>query len=308
MRVKNILFSAFILGAAAMPVTAQTKIDQDRAAIKALAGFYEVNFNYAETFAPASDYKFHDRYESHGNEWAVIVEESPKKIVIQHILALGDSMIVKHWREDWTYEDPDLYAYDKDNSWKKVALKPDDYKGKWTQKVYQVDDSPRYQGIGTWVHVDGQHRWQSETDSPLPRRETSKRSDYNVLRRLNRITFTPEGWMFEQDNEKILRTESGDKLVAREKGYEEFTKIEAKPFTYAQQWWADQGPFWKDVRDTWTTVFAANPNLTLALKVDNKLLYEKLFVLSDRSVKEKWTSDANKKAVGALIAAYLGKS
>jgi hypothetical protein len=70
----------------------------------------------------------------------------------------------------------------------------------------QVDDSPRYESIGTWVHVDGRHEWQSKTDSPLPRREFTKRSDYNVLRRGNRIYLTPQGWMFEQDNKKIVRT------------------------------------------------------------------------------------------------------
>ncbi|RZJ78430.1 MAG: hypothetical protein EOO47_13870, partial [Flavobacterium sp.] len=149
---------------------AQTKLDQDREAIKALAGFYKVTFNYAETFSPDDDYKFHDRHRSSAKEWAVILEDSPKKIVIQHLLVMrGDSMIIKHWREDWTYEDQTILAYDKDNAWKKVTLSANDVRGKWTQKVFQVDDSPRYEAIGTWVHVDGKHQWQSNSDSPLPR-------------------------------------------------------------------------------------------------------------------------------------------
>ena len=56
-------------------------------------------------------------------------------------------------------------------------------KGTWTQKVFQVDDSPRYEGYATWVHVDGRHYWDSQTDGPLPRREYSKRSDYNVSKK-----------------------------------------------------------------------------------------------------------------------------
>ncbi|RYZ82035.1 MAG: hypothetical protein EOP04_22835 [Proteobacteria bacterium] len=39
---------------AGIAVMAQSKLEQDRQAIKSLAGFYKVTFNYAETFAPDS--------------------------------------------------------------------------------------------------------------------------------------------------------------------------------------------------------------------------------------------------------------
>jgi hypothetical protein len=275
----------------AIVAKAQLKIDQDREAIKSLAGFYKVTFNYAETFSPDDDYKFHERHRSSAKEWAVILEDSPKKIVIQHLLVMrGDSIIIKHWREDWTYEDSLFFAYDKDNAWKKITLTASDVKGKWTQKVYQVDDSPRYQAIGTWVHVDGRHQWQSNTDSPLPRRESTERNDYNVLNRGNNLYLTANGWMFEQDNKKIIRSATGDKLLALEKGMEEFVRTDPKSFGYAQEWWKKQAGFWKDTRETWDTVFAENQLLKLVLKVDNKLLYEQLFALGDQSVKENWDS------------------
>ena len=299
----NLLIALITLGFAA---SAQTKLDQDREAIKSLAGFYKVTFNYAETFSPERDYKYHDREKSHAKEWAVIVEDSPKKIVIQHLLVAGDSMIIKHWREDWTYEDSKILVYTKDNSWNVTTLKAADVKGKWTQKVYQVDDSPRYQAMGTWVHVDGRHQWQSNADSPMPRRE-SKRDDYNVLNRGNNVYLTPQGWMFEQDNKKVSRTESGDKLIAMEKGLEEFTKINPKAFEYAQQWWKNQQSFWKDARETWDVVLSENSVIKLVPKVDNKLLYEQFFTLGDQSTKEKWTSAQNKEAIKKVISAYLGK-
>ncbi|MES2417514.1 MAG: DUF6607 family protein [Bacteroidota bacterium] len=289
--------------------SAQTKIDQDREAIKSLAGFYKVTFNYAETFSPDDDYKFHERHRSSAKEWAVILEDSPKKIVIQHLLVLrGDSMIIKHWREDWTYEDPQILTYDKNDTWKNVTLSANDIKGKWTQKVYQVDDSPRYQAIGTWVHVDGRHQWQSNADSPLPRREYSERNDYNVLNRGNNLYLTADGWMFEQDNKKIIRSESGDTLLAWEKGMEQFVKTDPKSFGYAQTWWKQQQNFWKDTRDTWSAIFAENAVIKLIPKVDNKLLYEQFFALGDRSVKENWDSAKNKAEARKIIEAYLSKS
>lgn len=303
---KITLLLSFIV--VAFSASAQSKLDQDRDAIKALAGFYKVTFNYAETFSPNDDYKFHDRHRSSAKEIAIILEDSPKKIVIQHLLVMrGDSMIIKHWREDWTYEDPQILAYDKDDTWKKVTLNINDVKGRWTQKVYQVDDSPRYQAIGTWVHVDGRHQWQSNSDAPLPRREYTERSDYNVLNRGNNVYLTKDGWMFEQDNKKIIRSAEGDKLLAMEKGMENFVKTDPKSFGYAQQWWKNNQSFWKDARDTWDNVFAENNIIKLNQKVDNKLLHEQFFSLNDKSVKEKWTSTQNKEQIKKVILAYLTK-
>lgn len=288
---------------------AQNKLEQDRNAIKTLAGFYKVSFNYAETFSPVREYEYHGRHRSSAKEIAIIVEDSPKKIVIQHLLVMrGDSMIIKHWREDWTYEDPKILAFDKEDTWKAVTLKPAETKGKWTQKVFQVDDSPRYQAIGTWVHVDGKSQWLSYADSPLPRREHSERSDYNVLNRRNFVYLTPTGWMFEQDNKKMVRKPGQpDELIAQEKGLEEFVKIDPASFAYAQQWWKDNEGFWKDARDIWDNVFAANAVIKLAPKVDNKLLYEKFFAANAQSVKEKWTSAKNKEEITKIINAYLIK-
>lgn len=303
-RIIAILTLCFIITSA----SAQSKLDQDRAAIKALAGYYKVTFNYAETFAADTAYKFHPRYHSWGYEWATIVEDSPKKIAIQHLLVVGDSTVIKHWREDWVYEQPTMLQYDKDNTWKKVTLKPAEVKGRWVQKVYQVDDSPRYESIGTWVHVDGRHEWQSKTDSPLPRREFTKRNDYNVFARGNRIYLTPQGWMYEQDNNKVVRSASGDKVIAQEKGYEEFTKVDEAKFAYAKKWWAGQQGYWADARKAWDDIFAKSPSIKLAGKKDGKLLYERLFDLADKSEKEKWSSDKNKAETIKVINTYVNAS
>ncbi|WP_443937657.1 DUF6607 family protein [Pedobacter sp. MW01-1-1] len=293
----------------ALAANAQTKLEQDRKAIKALAGFYEVNFNYAEVTAPDTAYKFSKPYEAHGSEWAEIIVDEPKRIVIQHMLAINDTTVIKHWRQDWTYEDTDIMMYTQDNAWKKVKLNPAEVKGKWTQKVYQVDDSPRYQGYGVWSHVGGHDSWQSVTDSPLPRREHTIRKDYNVLNRGTRITLTPQGWMFEQDNKKVVRSANGDKVLAIEKGYEEFTKIDAKQFAYAQKWWSNQETYWADVRSVWSDVIASSPNaLKVQTIVNGKLLYEALFSLGNQSVKEKWSSSQNKEKIKAALVPYVIKS
>lgn len=304
---KKAFYLALLLAAfTGIAAKAQNKFEQDRQAIKALGGYYKVTFDYAETFAPDTAYKFHARYHSWGYEWAVVEEESPKKIVIQHLLVTGDSSVIKHWREDWVYEEPTLLNFEKDNTWKKVKLSAADVKGRWVQKVYQVDDSPRYQSIGTWVHVDGRHQWQSECDSPLPRREFTKRNDYNILRRGNRVTLTPAGWMYEQDNQKIVRDAGNDKLLAREKGYEEFTRADEGKFAYAKDWWkAGQQAYWTSARQVWDEVFTRNDKLQLKAKVDKKVLFERLFDLADQSAKGKWDAAKNKAETRKVIAQYV---
>ena len=306
MKILNLIVALTVLITAG--ANAQDKLEQDRKAIKSLAGFYEVNFNYGEVTSPNPNYTLSKPYESHANEWAEVIVDEPKRIVIQHMLAINDTTVIKHWRQDWTYEDTDIMLYTQDNAWKKVTLKPADVKGKWTQKVYQVDDSPRYQGYGTWSHVGGHSAWQSQTDSPLPRRETTVRKDYNVLNRGSRITITKNGWMFEQDNQKIIRTPDGDKLLAIEKGYEEFTKIDPKIFGYAQKWWNSQKTYWADVRDVWAELAKASPgDFKVQTMVNGKLLYSTLFSLGDQSVKEKWTPAQNKEKIKTALQPYLVK-
>lgn len=283
--------------------SAQNKLEQDRAAIKALAGNYKVTFNYAETFSPIKDYRFNERYRSSAKELALIIEDSPKKIVIQHLLVIRDSMVIKHWREDWTFEDPTLLVYQKNHTWKKTTI--NDVDGKWTQKVFQVDDSPRYEGMGTWTHVDGRHQWISHTDSPLPRREAEKRNDYNVLNRRNTIYLTEKGWMFEQDNKKINRSDTAEVVIAMEKGLEEFVKIDAKRFEYAQQWWKNQSAFWTDVRQSWDELVTKSDTIKLTEKVNGKMLFEQMFALGDQSEKEKWTPAKNKTEIRKVLGIYV---
>jgi hypothetical protein len=301
------LMMLFVVSQTAL-TKAQTKLEQDRAAILALGGFYKVTFDYAETFSPDTAYRNYPQYHTYGYEWAVVEQETPKKIVIQHILVTGDSSVIKHWREDWVYEEQNILNFDKSNAWKKAKLTPAETKGRWVQKVFQVDDSPRYESIGTWVHVDGRHQWQSECDSPLPRREYTKRNDYNVLHRGNRVYLTANGWMYEQDNQKIIRTTGGDKQLVQEKGYEEFTHTDEAKFAFAQGWWKQQQAYWTTVRQVWDEVYAEPGILRLKGKVDGKLLYERLFDMADQAAKEKWDAAKSKAEIRKIIANYLEKA
>lgn len=281
-----------------------TKKQLERELIKSLAGCYRVDFRFAETFAPKKNYEYYDRKFSAAKEVAFIIEETENKISIQHILYVGKGMMIKHWRQDWIYENREILTLVKDHKWKKIKLTPEQAKGTWSQKVYQVDDCPRYEGYGTWVHVDGRHFWQSTTDSPLPRREITIRDDYNVLRRHSHIEIFENGdWVLDQDNEKIHRCEekNEDTLICLEKGLESFTRKDYDA-SDATDWWKDQKAFWADVRQIWDEIISSRDIINV---LEDEKLYNAQFELADEFVGDKYDSEKARKAIKELLAKHI---
>ena len=273
------IFITLCLGVFVSQAFAQSKKQQDQEAIKAQCGCYEITFEYAETFSPDTSYQFHERKHAGGLEWITVAEETPDKISIQHLLVVREDRVIKHWRQDWLYQNRNLYSFVKNNHWQFEELETEKVKGQWTQKVYQVDDSPRYEGSATWIHADGRHYWESKVDAPLPRREYTKRDDYNVMNRTNHHEIMPYGHLHEQDNLKVVRSEAGDQTIAMEKGMNTYRKVDDSRCKAAQEWWAKNDKFWKEVRSVWDEVFSRNKDLKLQAKVDDRRLYQYLFKL-----------------------------
>ncbi|MDN3618973.1 hypothetical protein QWY81_05810 [Polaribacter undariae] len=286
----NKLLLSTLLLFLSISVNAQSNKKKDQNAIKEMCGCFEVTFNFAETFNYSKDstYRPSKTKVDKGLEWAGLVEDSNNKISIQHLLQVGNPakpMIIKHWRQDWEYQNTDFYMYNGDNNWVFEQKDKKDVKKQWTQKVYQVDDSPRYEGSGTWVHVDGKSYWENTTTAPLPRREYTKRSDYNITLRGNRHEITNYGWVHDQDNSKIIR-EAGkeDVVLAKEKGYNTYVRVADSKCKAAADWWQKNNTKWQLVRNKWNEVYGRNTNLSLETKVEFKELYKHLF--SDEITKE----------------------
>ena len=264
-------------------IYSQNKKKTDKDAIKKMCGCFEVTFNFAETFkySKNDEYSPSKNYSTSGLEWAQLVKDSKNNIIIQHILLVGNPTkpyIMKHWRQDWLYENKDFYIYDSNNKWTYKKKNKTQVKGQWTQKVYQVDDSPRYEGSASWVHVDGKSFWENKTSAPLPRREYSKRNDYNVLLRGNRQEITKKGWVHDQDNFKIIREKGKkDEIIAMEKGINNYLRVNEKKCQAAKEWWEKNSKKWSHVRNSWDKVYSENKNISLKSEVKGKKLYEYLF-------------------------------
>ena len=271
---------------------AQTKKKKDIKSIKEMCGCFEIRFNFAETFVKTGDenYKPSKNYSSRGLEWAQLITDNKNEISIQHILISGSKerpYIIKHWRQDWLYQNTDFYIYNYNNNWNYVKKDKKEVKGQWTQKVFQVDDSPRYEGSGSWVHVDGKSYWENTTSAPLPRREYSKRSDYNVMERGNRQEISLTGWVHDQNNKKINRKNGNkDIVLAHEKGHNNYVKVEDSKCESAVKWWVENENKWKNVRNKWEEVYGRNKDLNLKKSVNKTPLYMVLFSEEIKEINE----------------------
>lgn len=299
---KATLFLSILL---AIAVTASAQPQKDLQNIERLCGCYSVNFRYAETFSPLETYKYHDREEMNATELALPVVRENGKVVIQHLLIIQDTMVIKHWREEWIYQPAYIYDFKGNRTWQKRALSADESKGKWLQTVWEVSDEPRYQGLSAWIENDGKTYWESTANAPLPRREYTVRNDYQIMRRHNRIILTADGYVHEQDNDKIVKNAEAESLLVQEKGFNTYYKLENNDCANAVKWWQENEAFWVMVRKEWQNIVAANEILTVKAKTDDKPLNEHLTVLWKEWRKNKAASAEIDKKINSLLRSFL---
>ncbi len=270
--------------------------EKDRRAILGMAGTYRTSFNFIETVPLRKDYKVDRPYQSWATEYIEVIEDKKDFISLQHILIMyfldEDDKTVgpftsKHWRQDWKYEDISLLVYKGKSKWQKEILAPEKVKGKWSQSVYQVDDSPRYESIGKWEHKGNYSHWSGpRVWRPLPRREFSVRKDYDVISGINTHIITPNGWVHEQENLKLILDKNGKPIkknpyIAKEIGVNRYERIIDKNYKDGEQYLSTTGEFWKIVRDKWEEVFEKYSSFELKSKYKDKKLFEYLFKYSD---------------------------
>jgi len=268
-----------------------TKFEKDRLAILAMEGKYRVYFDFIETMGFVENYKPKQPYQSWATELVEVVDEKKNFISLQHIIvmyfkqkdgSISDPVVMKHWRQDWKYEDKEINTFNGDDTWVKNKVPWRSEKGTWSQSAYQVDDTPRYQSYGKWAHSENFSSWTSkETWRPLPRREFSTRDDYDVLVGINIQTITPTGWVHEQNNKKVVLNKN-HKVLAKEVGIARYERINDFDWNAGIEYWTDTKSFWKEVRDAWNKKLEDSAKFKLLKDVDGTVLFSKLFMMADK--------------------------
>ena len=290
---------------------APSSFERDRQAILDMAGKYDVGFRFWETVALKEGYDKRKPFEAGATELVKVVADEGDRIVLQRFLLVGDKderAVVKHWRQEWRYEPEMMYVYRGGKTWVPRELSDKQATGKWAETVFQVDDSPRYAGLGEWTHSANISAWQSgKTWRPMPRREQKRDREYDVLVGRNRYTQTPTGWAHEQDNYKlVLKDGKPAEALVREVGLNTYERTDKVDFSPVHDYWQRTRPFWRQVNAAWDKVRAKGQPIHLKEKVDGKTLWQHMFERAgDIESAEAYDKQAGKQFVNKTIQRFL---
>ncbi|MCB5183628.1 hypothetical protein LG201_00210 [Methylobacillus gramineus] len=296
--------------------------ERDRRAILAMAGEYRATFDFIETTGFIAAYKPTRPYRSWGTEKVYVVEDKGTSIVLQHLLVMSfvddngkieGPFVTKHWRQDWQYEAREQLVFQGNNTWQRIKVPAHQQNGTWRQTVYQVDDSPRYSGVAKWQHLGNYSSWADEDGwRPLPRREYSIRSDYDVLIGNNRHIITPTGWVHEQQNLKVRLDKTGkiaasSPVIGRESGFNRYERIEDFDWSEGDRYIQASKPVWDAVRNKWQQLIADNNLLVLRGAPDKDNLFIPLYQYAQDIAKASTPIPSTQitDKVNAAVQAYL---
>ncbi len=261
----------------------------DRETILAMAGDFKVTFDMQESTPWLAGYTPLERKISGGYESVRVIEDSGTRIVLQHLLVTGDQAnpyVVKHWRQDWQYQPAAVLAYQGGDVWEMTAVPEALRAGRWSQTVYQVDDSPRYAAWGAWETVHGVRRWRSSwTARPLARRDAIRNPVYDRYVGINRHQLTPTGWIHWQDNTKMMPSPDGSGQlvpVVQEYVLNTYERFDGYNVKAAEDYWAKTAPYWQAVRATWDELAATQGGIRIAQEASaGTQIADELLILAD---------------------------
>lgn len=239
------------------PVQRDADFEASRRAILAMAGTYRVRFDMRETTSWRAGYTPLEPKTSGGHEVVRVIADSGRFISLQHMLVVeagGDTHVIKHWRQDWTYEPETVLVYAGPSRWRAEPVPAERRRGTWSQTVWQVDDSPRYGGLGRWTITGGVPRWRSDwTWRPLARRDAIRNPPYDRYLGINRHSPAPDGsWIHWQDNIKMGPVDGQVVPLVQETVLNTYRPFAEFDFADADRYWAATQAYWAAVREEWS--------------------------------------------------------
>ncbi|MFT4607713.1 MAG: hypothetical protein ACI8ZV_001398 [Chitinophagales bacterium] len=298
-----------------------SNFEKDRRAILAMAGPYRVSFDFIETVGYTDGYTPSRPYQSWGTEYVYVAEDTSEYISLQHIMVMyirqqdgsvSAPIVMKHWRQDWEYQKRTQFVYVGYERWNKQKKDPKTIEGTWSQAVFQVDDSPRYESFGKWQHNANVSTWISATTSrPLPRRESGVRDDYQILEGTNRHTILPNGWVQEEENMKLVLDDpsnptSNISYLSKELGIARYERIVEHDFSGGDEYWQKSKHYWADVRDVWQTLIDEQDTLIIHKKTGQEYMFMPFFDQAQAIVEgEPYDSEQGKTDIREMLTPFI---
>jgi hypothetical protein len=295
---------------------AKAAFEEDRKTILAMAGDFKVTFDMQESTPWMPGYTPLERKISGGYESVRVIEDTGTRIVLQHLLVTGDAAnpyVVKHWRQDWQYQPEAILAFKGGDTWELTPVPEKMRAGRWSQTVYQTDDSPRYAGWGEWETSQGIRRWRSNwTARPLARRDAIRSPVYDHYMGINRHQLTPTGWIHWQDNTKMQTPADGAgeaRPVVQEYVLNTYERYDGYNVAAAEAYWERTKDYWNAVRSKWDAVAAAHGGIRIAQEPSaGTVIASELMTLADQIKDgEETTEAASAKALALIEEGTTGK-
>ena len=247
----------------------QAAFAADRASILAMAGTFKVTFDMKETTPWRADYTPIPAKISGGHEVVRVIADTGRTIVLQHLLVVtddkGKTFVIKHWRQDWVFEPATVLTYAGQGAWKLEEVPAAMRAGRWSQAVWQTDDSPRYGGWGQWTEEGGVRRWRSNwTWRPLARRDAVRHPIYDRYLGINRHSPSPAGWIHWQDNIKMGLVNGKVVPFVQETVLNSYVRDDKFDVPAADAYWAATKDYWAAVRVAWDAAIAKGKGVKVA--------------------------------------------
>ncbi len=172
------------------------------ASVEALAGCFSVTYRYAED-GERDIFGEHFTLDNPTLQWNEVERTADDRWTIQNFLVTEDGHAMSHFFEKWIF-DATTEA--------------------WTQEVWGgtpegSTSELRYECTAPW----SMNLWECDAGpAAKPIRDTN-REDYDLLHRANRLLVTDEGWIHNQQNDKV--TDDGE-VVSHELGWVTYRRVD----------------------------------------------------------------------------------
>jgi hypothetical protein len=245
-------------------------------------------------------------------EWITAEALAPDRIWLRRILFLAnlDGTIrpgteIRHQSEDWQYDARFLYDFVGPLSWQVRDLKATP--GRWTRRVTNLDDGPRYQCAAAWSDDRAYPEWSCSNYAPIPGRETRDmgRSDYQALQRGTRIMiYGPAGggsWLERQNNVKTIDRDRVRTPLVRELGKNWYVRLPDSECAGAQTFAGPRQAFWTLLRETWDRVLDGSGPFTERLPAGQPPRFVKMFALEEEAMGQDLSDPATREQIRQRI-------
>ena len=295
----------------------ETPLSRGLQAIRGMTGCFLVDYSYVEVEDLQPGYVRDPRVydvnrDKSAKEWITAELLSPHRIWLRRILFLADlggairpGTELRHQSEDWQYDARFLYEFVTPYRWevRDLTAAP----GRWTRRVTNLDDGPRYQCAAPWSEDRAYPEWSCSNYAPIPGRETRDmgRSDYQALDRSTRLViYGPAGggsWIERQNNVKTIDRAGVRTPLVRELGKNWYVRLPDAECDGARAFAAPREAFWALLRETWDGVLDGSGPFVERRPAGQPPRFVKMFELEEEATGKDLADPATREQVRRRI-------